>query len=87
MNYKGVNRLCYSGSVLQTKPDNMMGTREPLQIGAELFGHAGLESDFEIQNLMVEALALAGVNDIVIDLGHVSIVRALVAQSEKSARA
>ena len=84
MNYKGVNRLCYSGSVLQTKPDNMMGTREPLQIGAELFGHAGLESDFEIQNLMVEALALAGVKDIIIDLGHVAIFRALVAQSEKS---
>ena len=84
MNYQGVNRLCYSGSVLQTKPDNMMGTREPLQIGAELFGHAGLESDFEIQNLMVEALALAGVGNIVIDLGHVAIFRALVAQSEKS---
>ena len=84
MNYKGVNRLCYSGSVLQTKPDNLMGTREPLQIGAELFGHAGLESDFEIQNLMVEALALAGVKDIVIDLGHVAIFRALVSQSEKS---
>lgn len=85
MNYKGVNRLCYSGSVLQTKPDNMMGTREPLQIGAELFGHAGLESDFEIQSLMVEALALAGVKEVVIDLGHVAIFRALVSQSEKSA--
>ena len=84
MNRKGVNRLCYSGSVLQTKPDNMMGTREPLQIGAELFGHSGLESDFEIQNLMVEALALAGVKDIVIDLGHVAIFRALVAQSEQA---
>jgi ATP phosphoribosyltransferase regulatory subunit len=84
MNRKGVNRLCYSGSVLQTKPDNMMGTREPLQIGAELFGHAGLESDFEIQNLMVDALALAGVKDIVTDLGHVAIFRALVAQSEQS---
>lgn len=84
MNRKGVNRLCYSGSVLQTKPDNMMGTREPLQIGAELFGHAGLESDFEIQNLMVEALALAGVKEIIIDLGHVAIFRALVTQSEQS---
>ena len=85
MNYKGVNRLCYSGSVLQTKPDNMLGTREPLQIGAELFGHAGLESDFEVQNLMVEALTLAGVKDVLIDLGHVAIFRALVSQSEQSA--
>lgn len=85
MNYKGVNRLCYSGSVLQTKPDNMLGTREPLQIGAELFGHGGLESDFEVQNLMVEALTLAGVKDVLIDLGHVAIFRALVSQSEQSA--
>jgi ATP phosphoribosyltransferase regulatory subunit len=84
MNRRGVNRLCYSGSVLQTKPDNMMGTREPLQIGAELFGHAGLESDFEIQSLMVDALAIAGVKDIVIDLGHVAIFREVVAQSEQS---
>ena len=61
-----------------------MGTRESLQIGAELLGHGGLESDFEIQNLMIEALALAGVKEIVIDLGHVAIFRALVSQSEKS---
>jgi ATP phosphoribosyltransferase regulatory subunit len=85
MNRQGVNRLCYSGSVLQTRPDSMMGTREPLQIGAELFGHAGLESDFEIQTLMVDALALAGASKIFIDLGHVAIFRALVSQTTQSA--
>jgi ATP phosphoribosyltransferase regulatory subunit len=85
MNHQGVNRLCYSGSVLQTRPDNMMGSREPVQIGAELFGHAGLESDFEIQTLMVDALALAGVGNIVIDLGHVAIFRTLVSQTPQSA--
>ncbi len=85
MNYQGVNRLCYSGSVLQTRPDSMMGSREPVQIGAELFGHAGLESDFEIQTLMVDALALADVGNIVIDLGHVAIFRALVSQTPQSA--
>ena len=85
MNYQGVNRLCYSGSVLQTRPDSMMGTREPLQIGAELFGHGGLESDFEIQTLMVDALALAGTGNIVIDMGHVAIFRSLVSQTAQSA--
>jgi ATP phosphoribosyltransferase regulatory subunit len=85
MNHQGVNRLCYSGSVLQTRPDNMMGSREPVQIGAELFGHGGLESDFEIQTLMVDALALAGVGNVVSDLGHVAIFRALVSQTPQSA--
>ncbi|MEO5863139.1 MAG: ATP phosphoribosyltransferase regulatory subunit [Burkholderiales bacterium] len=84
MNNQGVNRLCYSGSVLQTRPDSMLGTREPLQIGAELFGHAGLESDFEIQTLMVNALALAGAGNVFIDLGHVAIFRALVSQTAQS---
>ena len=85
MNFQGINRLCYSGSVLQTLPDSMMGSREPVQIGAELFGHAGLESDFEIQTLMVDALTLAGVGNVVIDLGHVAIFRALVSQTPQSA--
>ena len=78
MNKKGVNRLSYCGSVLHTLPDGMMGSREPIQIGLELFGHPGLESDLEIQSLMVEALGLAGIDDILVDLGHVAIFRALV---------
>ncbi len=85
MTHQGVNRLCYSGSVLHTRPDSMMGTREPLQIGAELFGHAGLESDFEIQTLMVDALAVAGAGNVFIDLGHVAIFRAMVSQATQSA--
>ena len=84
MNRKGVNRLCYCGSVLHTLPDGMMGSREPIQIGLELFGHAGLESDLEIQSLMVEALGLAGVNEILIDLGHVAIFRAIVSPHERA---
>ncbi|MEO6024646.1 MAG: ATP phosphoribosyltransferase regulatory subunit [Burkholderiales bacterium] len=86
MDRKGVNRLCYCGSVLHTLPDGMMGSREPIQIGLELFGHAGLESDLEIQSLMVEALGLAGVNDILIDLGHVAIFRAIVSHESALAR-
>lgn len=77
LNRQGVVRLCYAGSVLHTLPGDLMQTREPLQIGAELFGHAGLESDIEIQQLMLKALHLAGVKDIHLDLGHVGIFHGL----------
>jgi ATP phosphoribosyltransferase regulatory subunit len=77
MDRRGVNRLCYAGSVLRTLPEGMMRTREPLQIGAELFGHAGIESDMEIQRLMLQALKIAGVGEVTVDLGHVQIFGAL----------
>lgn len=78
LNRQGVVRLCYAGSVLHTLPGDLMQTREPLQIGAELFGHAGLESDVEIQQLMLKALRTAGVESVHLDLGHVGIFHALV---------
>src|SRR6478736_4036549 len=70
LNRKGIARLCYAGSVLHTLPSGLTRTREPLQIGAELFGHSGLESDLEVQKLMLESLATAGIKKIHIDLGH-----------------
>ena len=48
LNHQGITRLCYAGSVLRTKPDGLAQTREPLQLGAELYGHAGVASDIEI---------------------------------------
>lgn len=78
LNQKGVTRLCYAGSVIHTLPLGLMQTREMMQIGAELFGHAGLESDLEIQELMVKALNLVGIRNIHLDLGHVAIFRSLV---------
>ncbi|HUL95045.1 MAG TPA: ATP phosphoribosyltransferase regulatory subunit, partial [Usitatibacter sp.] len=81
LNRKGVVRLCYCGSVLHTVPAGMTKMREPIQIGAELYGHAGLEADAEIVGLMIEALKSAGLERIHIDLGHPGIYRAL---SEKS---
>jgi ATP phosphoribosyltransferase regulatory subunit len=78
LNRAGVTRLCYTGSVLQTLPRGMNRTREPLQIGAELYGHGGIESDAEIQRLMMKALATAGVRDAYLDIGHVGIFRSLV---------
>ena len=70
-------RLCYIGSVLRTRADGFSGSRSPLQIGAELYGHAGVESDVEIVCLMMETLNVAGLKDIYLDLGHVGIFRSL----------
>src|SRR5690349_972408 len=78
LNRSGITRLCYAGSVLHTLPNGTNRTREPLQIGAELYGHAGIESDVEIQRLMMRALELAGVRDAYLDIGHVAIFRSLV---------
>jgi ATP phosphoribosyltransferase regulatory subunit len=78
-------RLCYLGTVLHTLPDGFAGSRSPLQVGAELFGHAGPESDVEILQLMVETLALTGVEDVYIDLGHVGIFRGLAQDADLDA--
>ncbi len=80
LNRQGVTRLCYAGSVLHTQPAGLMRTREPLQIGAEIYGHSGPESDFEVQRLMLESLRLVGIEGVHIDLGHVCVFRALVRQ-------
>lgn len=70
-------RLCYLGTVLHTLPDGFAGSRSPLQVGCELFGHAGLESDLEILGLMLETLSITGIEQVHLDLGHVGIFRAL----------
>ncbi|SDY97355.1 ATP phosphoribosyltransferase regulatory subunit [Nitrosomonas sp. Nm58] len=78
LNAKGVIRLCYANSVLHTAPCEITRTREPFQIGAELFGHPGLESDLEIQRVMLKCLAVSGIDKIHLDLGHVAIFRSLI---------
>ncbi len=78
LNRQGITRLCYSGSVVHTLPSGILKTREPMQIGAEIYGHAGVESDVEIQLLMLRALALAGVDNVHLDLGHVAIFRSII---------
>src|SRR3989475_2220782 len=77
MDREGVARLCYAGSVLLTRPRGLASTREPLQIGAEIYGHAGIESDLEIQTLLVEALAACGISGARLDIGHVAVFRAI----------
>lgn len=74
-------RLCYIGPVLHTRPTGFGRSRAPLQVGAELYGHDGIESDVEILRLMIETLKQAGVENIHIDLGHVGIYRELVKEA------
>jgi ATP phosphoribosyltransferase regulatory subunit len=78
LNRAGVTRLCYCGSVLHARPAGLAATREPLQLGAEVYGHAGVESDLEIQRLLCRALALAGVQGARLDIGHVAVFRSIV---------
>ena len=73
----GPSRLCYVGTVLHTLPEGISGGRSPVQIGAELYGHTGWESDCEVVCLMLEALAMSGVGPVHLAMGHVGIFRAL----------
>ncbi|EXJ12156.1 ATP phosphoribosyltransferase regulatory subunit [Nitrincola nitratireducens] len=83
---EGPSRLCYCGSVLHTHAANMLATRNPMQAGAELYGHAGIESDVEVISLMLETLNVAGISDpITLDLGHVALFNALIAKAKLSA--
>ena len=77
LNRAGVARLCYCGTVLHARPRGLTATREPLQIGAEIYGHAGIESDVEIQRILRAALAACGLTEVRLDVGHVGVFRAI----------
>lgn len=79
LNRSGVARLCYCGPVLHTRADRPHATREPLQFGAEIYGHAGLEADLEAQQLALEGLKAAGVTELSVDMADVRIVNSLLA--------
>jgi ATP phosphoribosyltransferase regulatory subunit len=79
LNRRGVTRLCYCGPVLHTRPAGMHSTREPLQFGAEIYGHAGLEADLEVQDLALDCLHRAGIRGAALDLADARIVRSLLA--------
>lgn len=78
LNQSGVTRLCYCGPVLHTRPRGMNVTREPMQIGAELYGHSGIEADLEILRLLGESVLACGVIGARVDIGHVAVFRALI---------
>jgi ATP phosphoribosyltransferase regulatory subunit len=78
LNRDGLTRLCYCGPVLHTRPSGLHATREPLQFGAETYGHAGLEADLEIQDVAIDCLRSAGITNVTLDLGDARIVRGLL---------
>ncbi|WP_077036012.1 ATP phosphoribosyltransferase regulatory subunit [Pelomonas sp. KK5] len=78
LNRVGVTRLCYCGPVVHTRPDGLNASRELLQFGIEIYGHAGLEADLEVQELALDAVARAGLKDVALDLGDARIVRGVL---------
>lgn len=79
LNRQGVARLCYCGPVLHTRPDRPHASREPLQFGAEIYGHAGLEADTEVLLLALDCLRAAGLaGRVIVDLADARIVRSLL---------
>jgi len=78
LNQDGVTRVCYCGSVVRTHPEGAQSSREILQFGAELYGHAGLEADLEVQQLALACLRLAGVQQAALDLADHRIVRGVL---------
>jgi ATP phosphoribosyltransferase regulatory subunit len=85
LNRQGVTRLCYCGPVLHTRPGAPHATREPLQFGAEIYGHTGLEADLEILTLALDTLQVAQVNSVSVDMADARIVHALVKQAQLNA--
>ena len=83
---QGVTRLCYAGSVLHPVPESAMRSREPLQVGAELYGSSDVGADLEIVDLMLASLEGVGVGGLTLDIGHVGIFRALAAAAALPAR-
>ena len=79
LNRMGVTRLCYCGPVLHALPSGLHSTREPMQFGAEIYGHSGLEADLEVQDLALDCLRAAGLVKITLDLGDARIVRGVLA--------
>ncbi|GAA6141187.1 ATP phosphoribosyltransferase regulatory subunit [Hydrogenophaga sp. 5NK40-0174] len=82
LNRKGVARLCYCGPVVHTRLDRPTGTREPLQFGAEIYGHGGLEADAEVVELAHRCLVDAGLSDLQLDISDVRVVDAVLASVE-----
>jgi len=87
LNRSGVTRLCYCGPVVHVLPRSMGASREPFQIGAEIYGHSGIEADVEILHLLEHTLRIAGIETSRIDVGHIGLFRALSAQAGLDAQA
>jgi ATP phosphoribosyltransferase regulatory subunit len=86
LNRSGVTRLCYCGPVLHTRPDGLHATREPLQFGVEIYGHAGLEADLEVHELALDAVRRAGLVGVTLDLGDARLVQGVLGELKPAAK-
>lgn len=77
LNRQGVTRLCYAASVVRTTPRSLLASRQPMQLGVEIYGHAGIDADIEVIRMLSRTLDVAGVKASRIDLGHIGLFRAL----------
>jgi ATP phosphoribosyltransferase regulatory subunit len=84
LNRQGPSRLCYAGTVLQTKPRAPLESRTPISIGVELFGEAGIGADIEVIELFLKTLETAGIDEVHLDIGHVDVLRGLLVGSQLS---
>lgn len=82
---EGIQRLCYVGEVLKSRNNKAKGSRSPIQLGAELFGHSGVESDIEIIDLMLNCARMMNLPNLQMSLGHVGVVQVLMQRAEFSA--
>ncbi|WNO08168.1 ATP phosphoribosyltransferase regulatory subunit [Teredinibacter sp. KSP-S5-2] len=78
---EGVNRLCYAGHVMHSRPKGALGSRTPIQAGLELFGVESIDADIEVVSLMLAALDQIKL-PLYIDLGHVGIYRGLASAAQ-----
>ncbi len=78
---EGINRLCYAGHVMYTRPKSPLASRTPVQVGVELFGESSLSADIEVLSLLIETLQIAGLDKQYIDIGHAGIFKSLAAEA------
>jgi len=83
----GPTRLCYADTVLRTLPNGQLGSRSPRLVGAELYGHSGVESDLEVISLLLHTLAIAGIDQPLVAIGHSNICRELLQAANLSPQA
>jgi ATP phosphoribosyltransferase regulatory subunit len=86
LNRRGVTRLCYCGPVVHARPSGPLSSREPLQFGVEVYGHAGLEADLEVLELALDALEGLGLDQPLVELGDARCVQILLAAATAAQR-
>lgn len=85
LNRQGVARLSYCGPVVHTRVSHALSSREPLQFGAEIYGHAGAEADVEAVELALACLRTSGVQRLLLDMSDVRVVDAVLAPAALNA--